>query len=105
MSFDRHVVHTEEDYDLYLTAIPEDPHRSAEAIWEPDEDFVAVVAKLTEKLRQNRGRGLEKKIAWDPIAASNGTLGALPTESPLVEIAGHDDAPWYLTDDGINHPA
>lgn len=117
MYFDRDVVHTEEDHDLYLAAIPENPQRTAEVVWEPQEDFTAVAGKLADELRRNRGRGLGEKIFWEPIlmrfekgiktavSASNKTLGALPLEGPLVEIAGTDSAPWFLTSDGIYHPA
>ncbi|MFD0760317.1 hypothetical protein [Arthrobacter ulcerisalmonis] len=88
----------------------------AEVVWDPDEDFDVAAIRLAKELARNRQRGLAEKIDWKPVLprfergirtaidASNNVPGALPLKSGLVEVAGSDSAPWYLTSDGLHHP-
>lgn len=94
-----------------------DFHQSVEVVWNADEDFPSVALKLADKLAEERHRGLHEKIDWDPIFSrleraikvavdsSNKAPNALLLQGPLVEMAGPDTAPWYLTHEGLHYPS
>lgn len=100
---------------LHLNA--ESNGRFTEVVWDPAEEFDRVALDLAEELASMRYRGFAEKIDWDPvlprfekaikvaIAASNNVSGSLPFTSALVEMAGPDSAPWYLTSDGLHYPS
>lgn len=89
----------------------------AEVVWDADEQFDRAALGLAEQLAFKRHRGLADKIDWNPVLprfekgikvgidASNSVRGSLPFKSGLVEVAGPDSAPWYLTGDGLHYPS
>lgn len=89
----------------------------SEVIWEPDEDFPVAAMALAAELSRGRFRGLAEKIDWEPVLsrfetgiktavdASNKVPGALQMNGALVEVAGPDSDPWYLTTDGLHYPS
>lgn len=89
----------------------------AEVVWDPAEQFDKAALNLAEELARMRHRGLAEKIDWNPVLprfekgikvaidASNNVPGSLPFKSGLVEVAGPDSAPWYLTSDGLHYPS
>ncbi|MDR6794611.1 hypothetical protein J2W89_003793 [Pseudarthrobacter oxydans] len=88
----------------------------ASVTWESDEDFATVAFDLAEELASQGARGLKQQIIWDPVLerfernfkialeASNGGDGVLGIDGALVEVAGSDSAPWYLTNEGLYYP-
>lgn len=88
-----------------------------EVVWDPAEQFDTVAVELAKELARMRYRGLAEKIDWDPVLprfenalkvaidASNNASGSLSLKGALVEVAGSDSAPWYLTTDGLHHPS
>ncbi|MGF4046316.1 hypothetical protein ACX800_22745 [Paenarthrobacter nitroguajacolicus] len=88
----------------------------ASVTWEPDEDFATVAFDLAEELASQGARGLKQQIIWDPVLArfeknfkvalesSHGGDGVLGIDGAVVEVAGSDSAPWYLTNKGLYYP-
>lgn len=107
---------TDEDRQLYISAYPSEEQLATTVIWNPEEDFAVVAKKIAAGLSRTRGRGLGQPINWVPIFSrlengirkavdsSNRSPGAFLMQGALVEVAGSDSAPWYLTDDGIYRP-
>ncbi|MCF3139698.1 hypothetical protein LRQ04_10570 [Paenarthrobacter sp. AR 02] len=105
----------EEYKELHLKASGDDVW--AEVVWSSDEHFEEAAIRLAEEMARRRQRGLAEKIDWKPVLprfeksirsaidASNRVPGSLPFKSALVEVAGSDSAPWYLTSDGLHHPS
>jgi predicted phage tail protein len=101
---------------LHLRAVT-GPQQSVEVIWEPTEDFESVAGKIADELAVKRFRALHEKIDWTPVLrrferaikvavdSSNKAPDALNLQGPLVEVAGSDAAPWYLTDDALHYPS
>lgn len=99
---------------LHLFASGENLH--AEVVWDPDETFDKAAMNLAGELARRQERGFGQKINWQPVLsrfqkaikvavdASNGVPDALPLKNGLVEVAGPDSAPWYLTGEGLHHP-
>lgn len=89
----------------------------ASVTWESHEDFSTVAFDLAEELASQGTRGLKQQIIWDPVLerfernfkialeASNGGDGVLGIDGALVEVAGSDSAPWYLTNEGLYYPS
>lgn len=90
--------------------------KQASVTWEPDEDFATVAFDLAEELASQGARGLKRPILWDPVLArfeqnlklaleaSHGGDGVQGIDGALVEVAGSDSAPWYLTNEGLYYP-
>jgi hypothetical protein len=101
--------------ELRVSAYTKKTHTSV--TWEPEDEFPAVAFELAKELNGLRARGLGNPINWEPVLtrfeenikvafdASHGVAGALPLEGALVEVAGPDSAPWYLTNEGLYHPS
>ncbi|MCC9198256.1 hypothetical protein QNO08_01125 [Arthrobacter sp. zg-Y820] len=89
----------------------------AEVVWDPADQFDRAALNLAGELARMRQRGLAERIDWNSILprfekgikvavdASNNVPGSLPFKSGLVEVAGPDLAPWYLTSDGLHYPS
>ncbi|WP_374152889.1 hypothetical protein [Pseudarthrobacter sp. WHRI 8279] len=113
----RHGAVEEPDEDLMVVAHTQGGKHSSEVTWEPGADFSTVAIELATELNAKRARRLAQKIDWESVInrfengikvaldASHGTAGALNIDGALVEVAGPDSAPWYLTDAGLYYPA
>lgn len=91
--------------------------KHASVTWEATEDFATVAIDLATELNRQRARGLAQRIDWKPVMtrfekgvkaaldASHRAPGALAVDGALVEMAGPDSAPWFLTTDGLYNPS
>lgn len=101
---------------LYLTASG-DFGLQSDVEWEPNEDFSVAAIKLAKDLSRQHRRGLNQRIEWKSVLArfeksikiaidsTNKTKDAIQLRGALVEVAGPDSAPWYLTTEGLHYPS
>lgn len=107
----------EEPEEELVVAAHTEGGKHAWVTWEPAEDFATVAIDLATELNGQRARGLAEKIEWEPVLtrfekgvkvaldSSHRAAGALAMDGALLEVAGSDSAPWYLTTDGLYHPS
>lgn len=111
-----YAVPPDEEEILYLSATG-DRGLLVEVEWEPNEEFTVAALNLSTELSRQQRRGLNQRIDWESVLSrfekafkvaidsSNKTEGALHLHGALVEVAGADSAPWYLTTEGLHYPA